>query len=128
VDSVDAGQGVSYEHDWIAPQALNLAQVPVGYADGVPRSLSGQMTVAIRGRRYPIVGRICMDQMIVNCGNEEVEEGEEVVLIGSESEGEPTIHEWALAVNTTPCEIATNFSRPHVNRQAMSATSVSQSR
>ncbi|MER5375547.1 alanine racemase [Streptomyces sp. NPDC002553] len=120
---VEAGQGVSYEHDWIAPKALNLALVPVGYADGVPRSSSGQMAVSIRGRRYPVVGRICMDQMIVNCGDEKVGEGEEVVLIGDEPDGDPTIHEWALAVNTTPCEIATNFSRSHVNRQVVSASS-----
>jgi alanine racemase len=81
------------------------------------------MTVSIRGRRYPIVGRICMDQMIINCGDEKVEEGEEVVLLGSESEGDPTVHEWACALNTTPCEITTNFSRSHVNRQVTSADS-----
>ncbi|MEV3869770.1 alanine racemase [Streptomyces sp. NPDC049906] len=118
---VEAGQGVSYEHDWVTPSALNLALIPVGYADGIPRSLSGRLAVSIRGRRYPVVGRICMDQMIVNCGDEKVEEGEEVVLIGSESDGDPTIHEWALAMNTTPCEVATYFDRPHVNRQTVPA-------
>ncbi|GGQ68226.1 alanine racemase [Kitasatospora griseola] len=118
---VEAGQGVSYEHDWTAPSALNLALIPVGCADGIPCALSGRLTVSIRGRRYPVVGRICMDQMIVNCGDEKVEEGEEVVLIGSESDGDPTIHEWALALSTTPCEVATYFDRPHVNRQTVPA-------
>ncbi len=121
IKRVEAGQGVSYEHDWVAPSALNLALIPVGYADGIPRSLSGRLAVSIRGRRYPVVGRICMDQMIVNCGDEKVEEGEEVVLIGSESDGDPTIHEWALAMGTTPCEVATYFDRPHVNRQTVPA-------
>ncbi|MEU2358954.1 alanine racemase C-terminal domain-containing protein [Streptomyces misionensis] len=93
IKRVEAGQGVSYEHDWVAPSALNLALIPVGYADGIPRSLSGHLAVSVRGRRYPVVGRIGMDQMIVNCGDEKVEEGEEVVLIGSESDGDLTIHE-----------------------------------
>ncbi|MEU5666774.1 alanine racemase [Streptomyces longwoodensis] len=116
---VEAGQGVSYEHDWVAPNALNLALIPVGYADGIPRCLSGRLEVSIRGRRYPVVGRICMDQMTVNCGDEKVEEGEEVVLIGTESDGDPTMHEWALALSTTPCEVATYFDRPYVNRQTV---------
>src|SRR4051794_32668639 len=74
---IAAGESVSYGHTWTAERDTTLALVPVGYADGVPRSLSGQMEVWLGGRRRPVAGRICMDQLVVDCGDDEPPAGAE---------------------------------------------------
>ena len=68
VRSVRAGDGVSYGHTWIADRDTTLALLPIGYADGVFRTLSGRINVLINGRLRPSVGRICMDQFVVDLG------------------------------------------------------------
>ncbi|EUA04108.1 alanine racemase [Mycobacterium kansasii 824] len=68
IKSVPAGEGVSYGHTWIAPHDTTVALLPIGYADGVFRSLGGRLEVLINGRRRPGVGRICMDQFVVDLG------------------------------------------------------------
>ena len=68
IRSVRAGDGVSYGHTWIAEHDTTLALLPVGYADGVFRTMSGRMSVLINGRLRPNVGRICMDQFVVDLG------------------------------------------------------------
>ncbi|MEU5849159.1 alanine racemase [Saccharopolyspora shandongensis] len=113
---VAGGEGVSYGHTWIAERPSNLALVPVGYADGVPRALSGQMSVWLRGRRRPVVGRVCMDQLVVFCGDDTVAEGDEVVLFGPGDRGEPTAAEWAERLGTIHYEIVTGMYRPRVTR------------
>ena len=69
VKSVRAGEGVSYGHTWIADRDTTVALLPIGYADGVFRSLGGRLDVLINGRRRPGVGRICMDQFLVDLGS-----------------------------------------------------------
>ncbi|NYH78529.1 alanine racemase [Actinopolyspora biskrensis] len=113
---IQAGEAVSYGHMWVAPAETNLALVPVGYADGVPRSLSGRMSVWLRGKRRPVVGKVCMDQLVVCCDDDEVEEGDEVVLFGPGDSGEPTAAEWAREVGTIHYEIVTGMYRPRVSR------------
>lgn len=113
---IEAGESVSYGHTWTAPRPVNLALVPVGYADGVPRALSGRMSVWLAGRRRPVVGRVCMDQIVVLCDDDEVAEGDEVVLFGSGERGEPTAAEWAEQLGTIHYEIVTSMYRPRVTR------------
>ena len=113
---VAAGESVSYGHTWTAERPSTLALVPVGYADGVPRSLSGRMSVWLRGARRPVVGRVCMDQLVVCCGDDEVAEGDEVVLFGPGDRGEPTAAEWAVELGTIHYEIVTSMYRPRVTR------------
>ncbi|WP_447009485.1 alanine racemase [Saccharothrix hoggarensis] len=113
---VPAGESVSYGLSWTAKADTNLALVPVGYADGVPRSLSNRMDVWLRGRRRPIVGRVCMDQVVVDCGDDAVAEGDEVVLFGPGDRGEPTAREWADTTGTIDYEIVTGMYRPRVAR------------
>ena len=86
-----------------------LALLPVGYADGVPRRLNrdGRMAVWLAGRRRPVVGRVCMDQFVVDCGDDVVEEGEPATLFGPGGDGEPTAQEWADALGTIHYEIVT---------------------
>jgi alanine racemase len=113
---VAAGESVSYGQTWTAPKDTTLALVPAGYADGVPRLLSGRMDVWLGGRRRPVVGRVCMDQVVVDCGDDRVPVGEEVVLFGDGSLGEPTATEWANTIGTIDYEIVTGMYRPRVQR------------
>ncbi|GAA2809078.1 alanine racemase [Saccharopolyspora taberi] len=120
---VVAGESVSYGHSWTADRPVNLALVPVGYADGVPRTLSGRMSVWLGGRRRPVVGRVCMDQLVVLCDDDEVAEGDEVVLFGPGDRGEPTAAEWADEIGTIHYEIVTGMYRPRVTRTVVGEAS-----
>ena len=113
---VAAGEAVSYGQTWTASHDTNLALVPAGYADGVPRLLSGRFDVWLAGRRRPVVGRVCMDQLVVDCGDDLVPVGEEVVLFGDGARGEPTATEWADTIGTIDYEIVTGMYRPRVTR------------
>ncbi|MGE2715655.1 alanine racemase [Mycolicibacterium litorale] len=110
VRSLRAGDGVSYGHTWIAEQDTTVALLPIGYADGVYRSLSGRLHVLINGRLRPGVGRICMDQFVVDLGPGAVDvtEGDEAILFGPGTRGEPTTLDWAEMVGTINYEIVTS--------------------
>ncbi len=106
---VKKGSGVSYGHSWRAPCDSRIVTVPVGYGDGYPRCLSNIGEVLIRGQRFPIVGKICMDQFMVNIGNSEAYNGDEVVLIGKQGNQRISVEEVASKANTVPHEILTNL-------------------
>lgn len=110
VKSIKAGEGVSYGHTWTAPRDTNLALLPVGYADGVYRALGGRMDVLINGRRHRSVGRICMDQFVVDLGpgRPDVVEGDEAILFGPGDSGEPTAQDWADLMGTIHYEVVTS--------------------
>lgn len=113
---IPAGESVSYGHTWTADTDSTLALVPMGYADGVPRSLSGRMAVWLAGKRRPVVGRICMDQFVVDCGDDEPDPGAEVVLFGDGTQGGPTAREWAETIDTIDYEIVTGMYAARVHR------------
>ncbi len=110
VKSIRAGEGVSYGHTWIAERDTTVALMPIGYADGVFRSLGGRLDVLINGRRRPGVGRICMDQFMVDLGpgHVDVAEGDEAILFGPGARGEPTAQEWADLLGTIHYEVVTS--------------------
>jgi alanine racemase len=110
VKSIRAGEGVSYGHTWIARRDTTVALMPIGYADGVFRSLGGRLDVLINGRRRPGVGRICMDQFLVDLGPGQIDvaEGDEAVLFGPGSSGEPTAQDWADLLGTIHYEVVTS--------------------
>lgn len=110
VRSVRAGEGVSYGHTWVAERDTNLALMPVGYADGVFRALGGRLDVLINGRRRRGVGRICMDQFMVDLGpgKTDVVEGDEAILFGPGTCGEPTAQDWADLLGTIHYEVVTS--------------------
>jgi len=110
VKSVNAGDGVSYGHTWIADRDTTLALLPIGYADGVYRALSGRFEVMINGRRRRGVGRVCMDQFVVDLGPGEtgVREGDTAILFGPGNDGEPTAQEWADLLGTIHYEVVTS--------------------
>jgi alanine racemase len=110
VASVRAGEGVSYGHTWIAQRDTNVALLPIGYADGVFRALSGRLDVLINGRRRRGVGRICMDQFVVDLGPGAVDvaEGDEAILFGPGTRGEPTAQNWADLLGSISYEVVTS--------------------
>ncbi len=110
VRSIRAGDGVSYAHTWIAERDTTVALLPVGYADGVFRTLSGRIDVLINGRRRRSVGRICMDQFVVDLGPDatDVAEGDDAILFGPGTQGEPTAQDWADLLGTINYEVVTS--------------------
>jgi alanine racemase len=106
---VTAGTPASYGHRWRAPSDGWLATLPLGYADGVPRALTNRAQVLLRGQRYPMVGTVCMDQLLVWCGDLEPTVGEEVVLLGAQGSERIRVEEWAAAADTITYEIVTQL-------------------
>jgi alanine racemase len=106
---VRSGHPVSYGSTWQSDHPVRIVTVPVGYGDGYFRSLSNQAQVIIRGKKYPQVGRICMDQMMVNIEMDSAFNGDEVTLIGETDGGTITVQDLAEWAGTIPYEILTNI-------------------
>ena len=104
---VPAATGVSYLHRYVTERETTLALVPLGYADGVPRSATNLGQVQLGGARRTIAGTVCMDQFLLDVGDDAVEAGDEVLLFGPGDAGEPTAQEWADALGTINYEIVT---------------------
>jgi alanine racemase len=105
VKRVGAGQGVSYGHAYTTSAETTLGLVPLGYADGVPRHAGNTGPVLAAGRRRTVAGRVCMDQFVVDLGDDDASAGDLVVLFGPGDDGEPTAQDWADAVDTISYEI-----------------------
>jgi alanine racemase len=112
---VAAGSGVSYGHTYHTWADTTLALIPAGYGDGVPRHGSNLLEILAAGRRRRIAGRVCMDQFVVDMGDDVISAGEEVILFGPGDHGEPTAQDWADAIGTISYEIVTRIG-PRVPR------------
>ena len=106
---VGADQGVSYGHRYVTERETTLALVPLGYGDGVPRNATNLGEVWLGGRRRRIAGTVCMDQFVVDVGDDPVGAGDEVVIFGPGDAGEPTAGDWAAALGTINYEIVTRI-------------------
>jgi alanine racemase len=100
------GRGVSYGSLWQAESPTRIITIPCGYADGYFRRMTNQARVMIHGRKYPQVGRICMDQFMVNAGDDDIQVGDEVVLLGEGITPED-LADWT---GTNEYEVMTNIS------------------
>ncbi len=110
--TVGAGEGVSYGRRYFTDEPSRLVTIPVGYGDGFNRALSNNGDVLIRGKRYPIVGSVCMDQIMVNIGqNTTIAIGDEVVLYGRQGNEEIRVEEIAHRIGTIPYEVTTWLAR-----------------
>ncbi len=119
VKQIQAGVAVSYGSTWIASEATTLALIPVGYADGIPRSASGRAWVSLDdagGRQVPVVGRIAMDQLVVAVPADLLPRaGQVVTIFGDPRHGAPTVADWAAASGSIGYEIVTRIG-PRVPR------------
>ncbi|MGZ6869148.1 MAG: alanine racemase [Frankiaceae bacterium] len=106
---VPGGSGVSYGHRYVTAADTTLALVPVGYADGVPRNAGNKAETLLGGRRRRIAGTVCMDQFVLDVGADRVAAGDEVVLFGPGTAGEPTAQEWADELGTISYEIVSRI-------------------
>jgi alanine racemase len=115
VREVPAGEGVGYGHDWVAERPARLALVPLGYADGLPRGAAGSRML-LHGRSVPVVGRISMDQAILEAGGTPVAVGDHVIAFGPGqlqpgpmADPAPTVEDWARWAGTIPHDILTGI-------------------
>jgi alanine racemase len=113
---VAGGLGVSYAHTYTTSGETTLAVLPLGYADGIPRIVSNTGPIALAGRTRTIAGRVCMDQVVLDCGDDPVVAGDEAVLFGDGRGGEPTADDWAAAAGTINYEIVTRMGSTRVAR------------
>jgi alanine racemase len=102
---VKAEHPVSYGATWAPEHDTRVVTIPIGYGDGYPRALSSRGEVLIRGHRYPIVGRVCMDQFMVDIGQDSAWNEDEVVLIGSQGDEALTVEALAHRAGVIPYEI-----------------------
>lgn len=118
VKRVPPGSGISYGSTHVTWKETSIAVLPLGYADGVNRLLSNQGKVIISGKLFPIVGRVCMDSMMIDVGDSLVEPGDEGVLIGGDSGNCITVDDWANKIGTinyeVPCMISHRVPRIYV--------------
>jgi len=125
VKEVAAGEGVSYGYTWVADHDTTVGLVPVGYAEGVPRAAGNLVDTWVAGRRRPVRGRVCMDQLVVDLDGDHPPVGSEVVLFGNGEGGAPTALDWATRLDTITYEIATRVGgrlvRRHVDTGAEEA-------
>jgi alanine racemase len=105
VKRVPSGHGVSYGFVYRTPTESTLALVPLGYADGIPRVATGSARMALGGVQHPVVGRIAMDQVVLDVGDSTVRLGDAVTVFGPGLAGEPSAADWAEIAGTTAGEI-----------------------
>lgn len=104
-----AGTPVGYGGTFVTETSTNLSVLPLGYADGVPREISSEASVEIRGRRHPVVGRVSMDQIVIDTGAESIPRGTIATVFGPDGGPTPTIHDWARWAGTIPHTIVTGI-------------------
>lgn len=121
VKRVPAGTSVSYGHRYTTQRETTLGLVPVGYGEGVHRAATGRAEAGFGGHRVPVVGTICMDQLVVDLGDLPAERGDVVTLFGPGDDGEPGAVDWAEAAGTIAYEVVTGLGgrvhRTHVGTQ-----------
>jgi alanine racemase len=110
VRRLPAGERLSYGWTYELGRDANVATVPVGYEDGYPRALSSRAEVLIRGKRYRVSGTITMDQLMIDCGNDDVRVGDEVVLIGDQGSERIAAEEVGAHMGTIGYEVVTAIS------------------
>ena len=115
VKRLPAGHGVGYDLTYTTEKDSTIALVPLGYADGVPRHASSIGPVSLGGKRFSVSGRVSMDQITIDVGDNDVSVGEWVSLFGDPALGDPHVKEWAEAIGTNAYEILTRIG-PRVPR------------
>ncbi|CAB4847947.1 unannotated protein [freshwater metagenome] len=118
VKRVPGGTGVSYGHDHVTASETTLGLIPLGYADGLPRAASNVGPILAAGRTRTVAGRVCMDQVVIDLGDDPASAGDEVVVFGG---GGPSADDWARVSGTIGYEIVTRIG-PRVPRVFLGVT------
>jgi alanine racemase len=106
IKHVEPGMSISYGRRYVAQSSTRIATVPIGYADGYPRLLTNRASAIIKAKRYPVVGTVCMDHIMVDIGADEIaHEGDPVILIGKEGTESITAWDIAQTIGTIPYEV-----------------------
>ena len=119
IKKITKGTSISYGRTWIAQNDTNIAVLPIGYADGLLRRNSPNLKVSINGKEYPVCGRICMDQCMVDLGlnNTEVKRWDKVIIFGPKNnEALQDANDIAVMTNTIPYEIMTSICAKRVQK------------
>lgn len=109
VKDAPEGVGVSYGYSYRTSRDTTLALVALGYADGIPRLASNRASLAIGGAILPLVGRVAMDQLVVDCGDHRPSVGDEAVIFGEAAHGHPTAVEWSEHAERSPLTLTANL-------------------
>ncbi|MEW6062492.1 MAG: alanine racemase [Bacteroidota bacterium] len=119
IKRVKKGTSISYGRRYTTNRETTIVSVTLGYADGYFRGLTNKASALIRGKRFPVVGTVCMDQVMIDVGNEQVQVGDEVVFIGSSGTKKITGWDIAEAVGTIPyevtCAVSSRVPRKYIN-------------
>ncbi len=111
VKKISKGDSVSYGRIFTTNKITNIVSVPIGYADGFNRNLSNKSFAIINGKLYPQVGRVTMDRIMFDVGNDEIKPGEKVILLGGNNNININAWDWSKKLNTIPYEITCNISK-----------------
>ena len=112
VKTVPAGSGISYGSTFVTEKETRVATIPVGYADGFPRGLSNKGYVLIHGKKAPILGRVCMDQTMVDVSEiHDVKAGDRVIIIGNDGDEKITVEDLAEMTDTINYEFVCNLTK-----------------
>ncbi|CAN5153462.1 hypothetical protein BH09ACT1_BH09ACT1_16010 [soil metagenome] len=120
--TIDAGEGVSYGYTYRAAERTNLAMIGIGYTDGLDRAASNIGTVLLGGALRRIAGRVAMNVLMLDLGASFVELGDEAVIFGDPTKGEPSAADWAVPVGKTAAEVASSFGARLLHTDAGSAS------
>jgi alanine racemase len=112
---VPEGSGVSYGHAYTTPRETTVAVIPLGYADGIARAAGNTGPLLLGGKRRRIAGRVCMDQFVVDVGDDAITAGDVATIFGPGEHGEPTADDWAEVLDTISYEVVTRIG-PRVPR------------
>ena len=108
---VPKGTGISYGRTFVTARESDIATLPIGYADGIPRAASNRGAVLVRGKRCPIVGRVTMDHIMIDVTGLRAEVGDDVILIGEQDGAALTADDWAQWSETISYEIVCGISK-----------------
>ena len=111
IKEVPAGTPVSYGGTFVTARPTRIATIPVGYGDGYPRLMSGKGDVLIRGKRAPILGRVCMDQLMVDVTDIEAEEFDQVTLLGTDGDETISVDEIGHLSGRFPYELTCDINQ-----------------
>ncbi|MCP2343120.1 alanine racemase [Actinomadura rupiterrae] len=113
--AVPAGTPVGYDGTYVTGRTTHLSVLPVGYADGIPRECSPEAGVEVRGRRFPVAGRVSMDQIVIDTGAASFPVGTSATVFGPGGGAVPSVHDWARWAGTIPHTIVSGIG-PRVTR------------